>query len=91
MAIETIRLDPSESFLGVRVNVWGAFAAVLLGIVIFLVQARRHPGFEAGAYVAGRGPDSQTGLESNNTYTAEELAVEAESTAKKPGATSSSR
>jgi hypothetical protein len=91
MAIETIRLDPSESFLGVRVNVWGAVAAVLLGIAIVLVQARRHPGFEAGAYVPGRGPDSQTGLESNNTYTSEELAVEAESTDKRPGATSSPR
>lgn len=91
MAIETIRLDPSESFLGVRVNVWGAFAAVLLGVAIFLLQARRHPGFEPTAYVPGRGPDSQTGLESNNTYTAEELAVEAESTEKRPGATSSPR
>ena len=91
MAIETIRLDPSESFLGVRVNVWGAFAAVLLGIAIFLVQARRHTGFEPGAYVPGRGADAQSGLESNNTYTVEELAVEAESTAKRPGATSSPR
>jgi prolipoprotein diacylglyceryl transferase len=82
MAIETIRLDPSESFLGVRVNVWGAFAAVLLGIAIFLVQARRHPGFEPGAYVPGRGPDSQTGPNSEKFYTSEELAVA-------PGSTSS--
>jgi prolipoprotein diacylglyceryl transferase len=80
MAIETIRLDPSESFLGVRVNVWGAFAAVLLGIAIFLVQARRHPGFEPGAYVPGRGPDSQTGPNSEKFYTSEELAVAPAST-----------
>ncbi len=91
IAIETIRLDPSESFLGVRVNVWGAVAAVLLGIAIYLVQARRHPGFEPAAYVPGRGPDSQTGVASEDTYTAEELAVEAESTTSRSGATSSSR
>lgn len=91
IAIETIRLDPSESFLGVRVNVWGAVAAVLLGIAIYLVQGRRHLGFEPGAYVPGRGPDSQNGIESEDTYTAEELAVEAEPTTSRSGATSSSR
>jgi prolipoprotein diacylglyceryl transferase len=91
MAIETIRLDPSESFLGVRVNVWGAFAAVLLGVAIFLLQARRHPGFEPAAYVPGRGPDNQTGLESKKTYTAEELAVDAESPEPRARTTRSSR
>lgn len=91
MAIETIRLDPSESFLGVRVNVWGAFAAVLLGVAIFLLQARRHPGFEPAPYVHGRGPDTQTGLESKNTYTAEELAVDAESPEPRARTTRSSR
>ena len=91
IAIETIRLDPSESFLGVRVNVWGSVAAVALGIAIFLLQARRHPGLEPSAYVPGRGSSDQSRLESGDTYTAEELAGEAESTASRKGATSSSR
>ena len=91
VAIETIRLDPSESFLGVRVNVWGAVAAVVLGIVVFLVQGRRHPGFEPSGYLPGRGASDQTALGLDNTYTAEELAGEAESTVSRSGVPSRSR
>ena len=53
--LESIRIDPSEfSFLGVPSNVWAAFAAVVLGIVIFIVQSRRHPGLEPSVYHTGR-------------------------------------
>ncbi|WP_022888025.1 prolipoprotein diacylglyceryl transferase [Agromyces italicus] len=51
---ESIRVDPSEMFLGIRVNVWASFAAVVLGIVILLVQRRRHTGVEPSPYVPGR-------------------------------------
>ena len=51
---ESIRVDPSEVFLGIRTNVWGAFAAIAVGIVLFLVQARRHPGEEPSPYLPGR-------------------------------------
>ncbi|MBT2499915.1 prolipoprotein diacylglyceryl transferase [Agromyces sp. ISL-38] len=51
---ESIRVDPSEMFLGVRVNVWASFAAILLGIVIFLLQRRRHTGDEPTPYEPGR-------------------------------------
>ena len=51
---ESIRIDPSEYFLGVRTNVWGAIAAIVVGIVLFVVQSRRHPGTEPSPYVAGR-------------------------------------
>jgi prolipoprotein diacylglyceryl transferase len=51
---ESIRVDPSEMFLGVRVNVWAAWAAVVLGIVLLVVQRRRHPGLEPSVYVPGR-------------------------------------
>jgi prolipoprotein diacylglyceryl transferase len=51
---ESIRVDPSEMFLGVRVNVWAAWAAVVLGIVLLLVQRRRHPGLEPSVYAPGR-------------------------------------
>jgi prolipoprotein diacylglyceryl transferase len=59
---ESIRVDPSEMFLGIRANVWASFAAVILGIVIFIVQSRRHTGDEPSPYVPGRewkGPDAE--------------------------------
>jgi prolipoprotein diacylglyceryl transferase len=53
--LESIRIDPSEySFLGIPFNVWAAFAAVVLGVVIFIVQTRRHPGLEPSVYRPGR-------------------------------------
>ena len=51
---ESIRVDPSEMFLGIRVNVWASFAAILLGIAIFLLQRRRHTGDEPTPYEPGR-------------------------------------
>ena len=51
---EAIRVDPSEMFLGVRVNVWASWAAVILGVVILIVQRRRHTGDELSPYVPGR-------------------------------------
>ncbi|UOQ91301.1 prolipoprotein diacylglyceryl transferase [Agromyces endophyticus] len=59
---ESIRVDPSEMFLGIRVNVWTSFAAIVLGIVLYLVQRRRHTGDEPSPYVPGRewkGPDAE--------------------------------
>lgn len=53
--LESIRIDPSEfSFLGIPTNVWAAFAAVVLGLIVFLVQSRRHPGLEPSPYRPGR-------------------------------------
>ncbi|MEJ3404969.1 prolipoprotein diacylglyceryl transferase [Rathayibacter sp. YIM 133350] len=52
--LEAIRLDPSEIFLGVRTNIWAAWAAILIGVVLILVQRRRHPGVELSPYVPGR-------------------------------------
>jgi prolipoprotein diacylglyceryl transferase len=53
--LESIRIDPSEyNFLGIQSNVWAAFAAVVIGIVIIIVQTRRHPGQEISPYRPGR-------------------------------------
>ncbi|MFP3465477.1 prolipoprotein diacylglyceryl transferase [Leifsonia sp. SIMBA_070] len=53
--LESIRIDPSEySFLGIPTNVWAAFVAVVLGVVIFIVQSRRHTGMEPSPYRPGR-------------------------------------
>ena len=56
MWFESIRTDYSEVFFGVRTNVWAAFLAVGLGVLIFVVQSRRHTGLVPSAYVLGRGP-----------------------------------
>ncbi|MER3390133.1 MAG: prolipoprotein diacylglyceryl transferase [Microcella sp.] len=65
---ETIRLDPSELFLGVRVNVWAAWGAVLLGLIIVLVQRRRHTGDEPSPYRPGREWDPSAGVDSDDVY-----------------------
>lgn len=65
---ESIRLDPSETFLGIRSNVWGALAAILLGIIIIAVQTRRHPGVEPSPYIEGREWKDPAEVDSEDTY-----------------------
>lgn len=87
--LETIRLDPSELFLGVRVNVWAAWAAVLLGIVLVLVQRRRHPGVEPGPYQDGREWTPEAGVDSEDVYTETDLTGnDADEVAGPPGSSS---
>jgi prolipoprotein diacylglyceryl transferase len=50
---ETYRLDSSETFLSIRTNVWGALLAIVVGVLIILIQNRRHPGKELSVYVEG--------------------------------------
>lgn len=53
--LESIRIDPSEfTILGIPSNVWAAFGAIVLGLVIFYVQSSRHPGLEPSPYRPGR-------------------------------------
>ncbi|MEY4993895.1 MAG: hypothetical protein RIS82_1017 [Actinomycetota bacterium] len=44
--IESIRIDPSDVILGLRTNVWSAVFGIVVGLAIFYVQGRRHPGLE---------------------------------------------
>ena len=45
--LESIRIDPtSGGFLGIPDNEWTSFFLIALGIVLFAVQLRRHPGPE---------------------------------------------
>ena len=56
---ESIRIDPSEIYLGLRTNVWAAILGVLVGIAILIVQ-RRHKGLEPSPYVSLRkGPRAE--------------------------------
>ena len=66
---ESIRIDPSEIFFGIRTNVWAALFAVLVGVVIVLVQRRRHPGLEPSPYVEGAQEPSEGAVHSENVYT----------------------
>lgn len=61
--LESIRIDPSEMFLGIRTNIWAAWAAVLIGIVLFFVQRRRHPGLEPSVYRPGREWSGPSGVD----------------------------
>ena len=62
---ESIRIDPSEIYLGLRTNVWAAIAGIALGIVILIVQ-RRHLGLEPSPYVPGRQRPGDEALQSDD-------------------------
>ncbi len=51
---ESIRIDPSDIYLGLRTNVWAAIFGVILGLAIMVIQRRRHLGWEPSPYVPGR-------------------------------------
>lgn len=91
VAIETIRLDPSETLFGIRVNVWAAVAAVALGVLILVLQGQRHTGAEPGAYLEGRGWTGAKTVDSKDTYTQAELVDGDGSSQKRRAATSSQR
>ncbi|MDJ1371087.1 prolipoprotein diacylglyceryl transferase [Gulosibacter molinativorax] len=53
MAIESIRVDYSEVILGMRSNVFGALVMVVIGVVLFIVQTRKHKEPELSVYGDG--------------------------------------
>ena len=65
---EGIRVDPSDVILGLRSNQWGAVLAIVLGIVLFWVQSRRHTGAEPSPYVPGREWKPAGAVDSGQTY-----------------------
>jgi len=65
---ESIRIDPSEIFFGIRTNVWAAIAAVVLGAIILLAQRAGHPGTEPSAYRPGREWSPSAAVDSEETY-----------------------
>ncbi|GAA3645670.1 prolipoprotein diacylglyceryl transferase [Microbacterium marinilacus] len=62
---ETIRIDPSEIYLGLRTNVWAALLGIAVAIAILVVQ-RRHTGIEPSPYVPGRLPAGAEALQSED-------------------------
>lgn len=51
--LEAMRLDPSEVIFDIRVNIWAAWLAIAAGLLIFIIQSRRHPGRELSVYRQG--------------------------------------
>ncbi len=68
MVFESIRIDPSEIIFGVRVNVLAAAAAALLGVLLIIIQGRRHPGLVPSPYLPGHVPSTQAEVHSEDTY-----------------------
>jgi hypothetical protein len=52
----------------VRTNVWAAWGAIIVGLIIFFVQRRRHPGLEPSAYLPGREWTPPAAVDSGETY-----------------------
>lgn len=77
--LESIRIDPtSDAPLGVPANMWASFVAILLGVTLFIVQTRRHPGAERSIFRSEPAPlprDITTGSDSTVTSPAPSAAV----------------
>ncbi|MGK0714462.1 prolipoprotein diacylglyceryl transferase [Leucobacter sp. W1153] len=57
--LEAIRIDPtSDAMFGVPANIWASFAAIVIGIVLFFVQAIRHPDPEPSVFRDNRSSES---------------------------------
>lgn len=63
MWIESLRVDYSEIIFGMRSNVFGALCLAIIGIVVLIVQLRRHPEPELSVYQPGREPAGQADSE----------------------------
>jgi prolipoprotein diacylglyceryl transferase len=80
---ESIRVDPSEVFFGIRTNVWAAIFAVVVGLLIIAIQSRRHYGVPESVYVPGR--QWVPGIDSEETYSdVDESGDDAEAGSKSP-------
>ena len=66
--LEMIRLDVAEVILGLRANQWMALIAIALGLALFVIQGRRHPGDEPSVYRPGREWEEPSALQSEDRY-----------------------
>jgi len=73
--IESIRLDPSDIFLGLRTNQWSALIGALVGLTLFIVQSVKHTGTEDTGYLPGY-PRPVIAKSKKNTSSIEETETE---------------
>ncbi|NBR64822.1 MAG: prolipoprotein diacylglyceryl transferase [Actinobacteria bacterium] len=57
--VESIRLDPSDVFMGLRTNQWSALLGFLIGFALLMIQRSRHTGIEETGYLPGRSAKPQ--------------------------------
>jgi len=86
---ESIRIDPSEIYLGIRTNVWAAIVGVLVGLAIIVVQGVRHTGLEPSPYQRGRERPPGGTVESQDTEDFVDVSEPPASEVEKAPATSS--
>jgi prolipoprotein diacylglyceryl transferase len=65
--IESIRIDPSEIFFGLRTNVWSAIFGIAIGIALFVWSRRKHKDEETSVYLPGREPKETDVIDSEGT------------------------
>lgn len=65
--IESIRIDPSEIFFGLRTNVWSAIAGIAIGVALLVWSRRKHKSEETSVYLAGREPKEPNVIDSEGT------------------------
>jgi len=76
--IESIRLDPSDIFMGLRTNQWSAVIGFLLGFALLMIQRYRHTGIEISGYLPGRSNKQQIAQPIEPTESGIELAESAD-------------
>ena len=54
--IESIRIDQSDYYFGLRTNVWSAILTSLIGVALFLWSRKYRPGTEESVFLAGKEP-----------------------------------
>jgi prolipoprotein diacylglyceryl transferase len=82
--LEALRLDPTEfQVLGLKINMITAMALALLGLILIIVQQRRHPGPEESPYLPGRAWSATPVDQRADTHIAESGSTEYGSTSDK--------
>ena len=72
--IESIRIDPSDYYFGLRTNVWSAIFGIAIGVAIFVWSSRRNSGLELSVYLPGREPKAvEDSLEAQTSETTDGL------------------
>ncbi|NEM89789.1 prolipoprotein diacylglyceryl transferase [Galbitalea soli] len=83
--LEAIRIDPtSDGYLGIPANIWASFVAIALGILLIVVQSRRHPGVEPSVFVDGWVPKNAAATVDTYSDSDEEPATTPSETARTP-------
>ena len=65
--IESIRIDPSEVFFGLRTNVWSAIFGIAIGLALFVWSRRKNKQEETSVYLPGREPKEPDVIDSEGT------------------------